>query len=391
MAARRVVVGSLLVLATLAPLPAHAQSTRVDAIGAEQADKARHLGVEDASDAEKIVKRVLQSPLLSGDGGVYPWFGSVYGGSGMSAGVGVLHRLQRAASINAQAGVSINGSMMARTNVVAPELWRGLLRLDATAGWTRANDVAFYGVGQQSSQHRRQDYRYEPTEVAGNVTLRPIRFVAITGSYAYLGFSSEREHERDNTVQFGLERNLDFNIWRQSIVLDTRPAPAYSTRGTMLRATFEQNAEASGRPYSFKAQEYEASQLVPLVKEQFVIALRGLVTLTSTAEGQHVPVPMAPYLGSGSTLRGFGNRRFTDRNRALLSGEYRWRPSRYLDMALFMDAGQVAPTHDFDLDDFDIDWGIGARFHGPTFTAWRVELARGREGLRMVFAGSQAF
>ena len=51
---------------------------------------------------------------------------------------------------------------------------------------------------------------------------------------------------------------------------------------------------------------------------------------------------LAPFLGSGSTLRGFANRRFTDRNRMLLTGEYRWRPSRYLDMALFMDAGQVA-------------------------------------------------
>lgn len=61
-------------------------------------------------------------------------------------------------------------------------------------------------------------------------------------------------------------------------------------------------------------------------------------------------------------------------------------------MALFIDAGQVAADrNDFGLGRFDTAWGIGARFHGPTFNALRVEIARGREGVRLVFAGSQPF
>lgn len=133
-------------------------------------------------------------------------------------------------------------------------------------------------------------------------------------------------------------------------------------------------------------------QQVPLVREQFVLAAHGLMTLTRPDEGDQVPVMMSPYLGSGSALRGYANRRFTDRNRVLLTGEYRWRPSRYLDMALFLDAGQVArDRHDFGIDQFDVAWGIGARFHGPTFNALRIEVARGREGFRLVVAGSQPF
>ena len=99
---------------------------------------------------------------------------------------------------------------------------------------------------------------------------------------------------------------------------------------------------------------------------------------------------LAPYLGSGTTLRGFANRRFTDRNRVLLTGEYRWRPSRYLDMALFIDAGQVAPDRrDFDLDAVRVAWGIGARFHGPTSTRCASSGARPRRapaGLRRIAA-----
>ena len=44
-------------------------------------------------------------------------------------------------------------------------------------------------------------------------------------------------------------------------------------------------------------------------------------------------------------------------------------------MALFLDAGQVAANRrDFELAEFDIAWGIGARFHGPHFNALRLEV-----------------
>jgi hypothetical protein len=133
-------------------------------------------------------------------------------------------------------------------------------------------------------------------------------------------------------------------------------------------------------------------QLLPVLREQFVFATRALLTIAIPDSGHEVPVVLAPFLGSGSTLRSFANRRFSDRNRMLLSGEYRWRPSRYLDMALFLDGGQVAPNwRDFDVSGFETSWGVGGRFHGPNFTALRIEVARGREGTRIVFAGSGAF
>jgi outer membrane translocation and assembly module TamA len=190
----------------------------------------------------------------------------------------------------------------------------------------------------------------------------------------------------------GLDEELNYHMTGATLAIDSRPSPAYSTRGSYLRASIERYDEAKGRPFSFVAQEYEATQLVPLLKEQFVLAAHALVTMTTADAGEAVPVMLAPFLGSGSTLRGYPTRRFTDRNRVLATAEYRWRPSRYMDMALFVDAGQVAPDrHDFRTADFDVDWGIGARFHGPTTNALRIDIARGREGVRLIFAGSQPF
>lgn len=380
-------------LVALLATNAAAQSTRVETIAEKQAEKAKQLGVEGPSEAERIIRRVLLSPLLSGGGGIYPWFGSIYGGSGMGLGVGFLKRLEKNAYVNVQSGISVNNSMLMRGTVAAPELWRGMLQLDATAQWLDVRGVSFYGLGQDSAQDARDRFDYQPMELGANLTLKPMRLVSLAAGYTALEFDTHRDTPRFSAADApGLDRELTYDVVRGTLIFDWRPAAGYSTRGGFYRAAFERNAEAAGQPFSFNSQEYEVVQQVPLVREQFVLAGRALMTLTQPDRGHDVPVIMAPFLGSGSALRGFANRRFTDRNRVLLTGEYRWRPSRYIDMALFLDAGQVAhDRHQFDLDSFDVAWGLGARFHGPAFNALRLEVARGREGIRLIVSGSQPF
>ena len=385
---------TILLIATLTIAgAAAAQSTRVETIAEQQAEKAKRLGAEGPSEAEMIIRRVLLSPLLDGGDGIYPWFGSVYGGTGMGFGAGFLKRLEHASHLNVHAGLSVNNSMIARGTFAAPGLWRGMLQVDATAQWLKARGVSFYGIGQHSQRAARERFDYTPAELSGNATLKPMRFVSMTGSYGFLSTDTDRETPRFPAAEApGLDQQLNFHVGRGAIALDWRPSAGYSTRGGFYRATFERHLEADGRRFSFNAQEYELVQQVPLVREQFVLAARALVTLTQPHHGHEVPIIMAPFLGSGSTLRGYANRRFIDRNRLLLTGEYRWRPSRYLDMALFVDAGQVAARRQqFDVGEFEVGWGIGARFHGPTFNALRIEVARGREGIRMIFSGSQPF
>ena len=370
-----------------------AQSTRTEAIAEQQAEKAKQLGVEGPSKAEQIIRQVLLSPLLSGGDGVYPWFGSVFSGTGMAIGAGYLKRFEDNGSANVQAGISINNSKTVRGAVASPEVWRDMLQFHASAQWLDARGVSYYGRGQDSDRANRERYDYKPVDLTTYATFKPGRFFTLSGGYSLLDFTTVRDVPLfDSDEMPGVDRDLIYGIASASVAFDWRTSPGYSTRGGYYRATFENSRELEGRPFSFRAQEYEVVQLLPLVREQFVLAGRALMTLTSTGEGHQVPIVLAPFLGSGTTLRGYSNRRFTDRNRVLLSGEYRWRPSRYLDMALFLDAGQVAATrNELDVSEFDTSWGIGARFHGPNFTALRIEAARGREGLRLVFTGSQAF
>lgn len=381
------------VVMALAVAPAAAQSTRVEAIAEQQAEKAKRLEPEGPSEAEQIVRRVLLSPLLTGGDGIYPWFGSVFAGTGMAIGAGFLKRLEHGALVNLQTGISLNNSTMVRAQAAAPELWRGMLQVDGSLQWLDARGVSFYGPTHASSLTTRERYDYVPKEAGANATFKPWRHLSLAGGYSYLKLDTTRDLRRFSEAEMpGIDRTLSYHVTRGTLAVDWRTSPGYSTRGGYYRATVERHEESSGAPFSFTSQEYEVVQLLPLVREQFVLAARGVMTLSTTDAGHEVPVMLAPFLGSGSTLRGFANRRFTDRNRLLVSGEYRWRPSRYLDMALFLDAGQVAPDRaQFRVGDFETAWGLGARFHGPAFNALRVEVARGREGLRVIFAGAQAF
>ena len=373
--------------------PALAQSTRVEIVEAQQAEKAKHLQPEGPSDTEQFVRRVLLSPLLNGGAGAYPWFGSVFGGSGMAVGGGYLKPFQKSGGLNLLAGISINNSMLFETRLLAPTMLRGRLHFAAEGRWTKARGVSYYGPGPNTSPETDFEYDYQPTEYNADAAFKPKRWLSFGGGYSYVDLDTKVE-EFDLKAGYapGIGRDLQYHVTRADVTVDWRTSPGYTTRGGLYRAAWEHHQETHDRPFSFDTQEYELRQMVPLLREQFVLAARGLVTIASTDAGQQVPLMLAPFLGSGSTLRAYPTRRFTDSNRVLLTGEYRWRPSRYLDMALFFDAGQVArDRHQFRMSDFETNWGIGARFHGPVFTAFRVEYARGREGRNLVFAGSQIF
>ena len=87
-----------------------------------------------------------------------------------------------------------------------------------------------------------------------------------------------------------------------------------------------------------------------MLRENWVIALRALASTTRPRAGQDVPYFLMPDLGGSHTLRGYPPWRFRDRNRLLLTGEYRWTAGPFVDMALFLDAGKVAPrARDLDL------------------------------------------
>ena len=105
-----------------------------------------------------------------------------------------------------------------------------------------------------------------------------------------------------------------------------------------------------------------------------------------------MPFFLLPYVGSGSTMRGFTSHRFRDQNGLTLQAEWRIMVNRFMDTAVFYDSGTVAARRsDFDFDEMKRDFGIGVRLHGPFSTPLRVEVARSPEGTRLVISTSPIF
>jgi Omp85 superfamily domain len=371
-----------------------AQTSRAEEIASLQAEKAARLAPEGPDAGERLVTRVMSSPLLTGSGGVYPWFGSVYTGTGFGVGIGYLRRLPRSGGLSTVAAAAVSGSTLFDITWDIPAITASeALRPRLSARRVDAKEVGFYGIGAASSKDTRTGFDYQPTSVEAALDARVRGWLRLSGSYGYLGMSTGvHGGGAPATVLPGLGETIDYGIASASAAFDWRTSRAYSTRGGLLRATWSRYDSNGGAAFSFDRVEYEAVQLVPLLQEEYVLAFRAMVTEARPEPGHEVPFVFLPSVGGGDTVRGLVNRRLHDRSRAVIAAEYRWRPSRFLDMALFVDSGTVAARMaDLDWNRFTTGWGIGARLHGPAFTALRVDVARSREGLVVVLGGSQPF
>jgi hypothetical protein len=148
------------------------------------------------------------------------------------------------------------------------------------------------------------------------------------------------------------------------VAIDSRPSPGYARRGGFYGVTFHDFATLTTSTDSSRW-TYEAIQHIPLLREAWVPSLRGFVETTTVKDGEQVPFFMLPANGGGSDLRGFSSWRFRDRNSVLVQAEWRIMVNRYLDTAVFFDAGKVeAHRSDLNLDGLKTDGGFGIRFHG---------------------------
>jgi hypothetical protein len=176
-----------------------------------------------------------------------------------------------------------------------------------------------------------------------------------------------------------------------TVGLDWRTSPGYSRRGGFYGVTFHDYSDNDDE-LGFRQLDYEVIQHIPILREAWVISLRGLARTALDKDNQQIPFFMLPSVGGGSSLRGYSSWRFRDQNSLVVQAEWRIMVNRFLDMAFFYDAGKVTSRRsDLDFDRLKNDYGLGFRFHGPFATPLRIEVARSREGTALIFASSPIF
>jgi hypothetical protein len=402
---RRFGLSSLFTLVALAgPVAvAHAQqaepTTRQGVIEQAQAEKARDLRPYTPSRGERLASRI--QGVITGEGKhAHPFFESAYPGGGFAFGAGYARYVSAYNFIDARASYSTANYKRAEIEFVAPRLFHRRGELSLLGGWRDATEVDFFGFGINSSKDNQTNYRFQRPYASALLTLRPTRrFLTLRGGLEWTTWSQEPGLGRTPSVEQvftpvtlpGLGADPTYLHTQATVGFDWRTSAGYSRRGGFYGVTAHDFSDRD-KAFGFQQVEYEAIQHVPLLREAWVLSFRARAMTTLDKSNQTMPFFMLPSLGGSSTLRGYTSLRFRDRSSLLLQGEWRIIANRYLDSAVFYDAGTVAARKsDLDLDKMKHDYGFGVRFHGPNFTPLRLELARGSEGLVLVVATSAVF
>lgn len=367
-------------------------------IAAAKAKKAESLHPYVPGTAEKIVTRVSRG-LFQLPSGLYPSIGSVYSGGGFAIGPGLRVFTGDTSYVEARALYSIRQYKLAEVSLVAPSLVRGKGSLRLSGGWLDATQVGYFGVGITTSADDRANYRLKQTYGGVELGLHPAGPIVLGAGAHYEDFALERGTGAFAPVQDvfdaasapGIDASPTYTHLTASAGLDSRPSAGYTRRGSLVRLDYHAYRDTD-ETYSFNRIDAEVAQHVPILRENWVLSLHGRVQST-VGDSDTVPYFLLPSLGSGRTLRAYSTGRFRDRHALLLQAEWRWIVNRSgMDMAIFYDAGKVTRRReDLDLRGLKSNVGIGVRFHGPASTPLRIELARGNEGLNLVFAAGASF
>jgi hypothetical protein len=365
--------------------PAGAQDLRTERLAEQRAEKASKLHPNEPTTLERRLEMVDR--FTSTERPVYAFIGSVFEGGGFALGPGYRTRFGDTGIFNAHAAMSIRRYKEVEASVKLPEMANGRLSVEMHGNWTDAPAVAFFGVGSDSQKADRSTFAYRTTTVGAGARFQPAKHVAFGG-----GLEAIDVQASDTANHTTASLNPMYRRSRLFAELDTRTSPTYTREGTLFRVDWSDYHQMDTGSNSFQRLDAEVQQFIPLLRENWVIALRARASTTDAAEGHEVPYFMLPSLGGNRFLRGYSTFRFRDNNSLLFTGEYRWTAGPLVDMAVFMDAGKVASRRaDLDLQNLQTSYGIGMTLHSFSTTMTRIELARTREGMGLLFSFSPSF
>lgn len=362
---------------------AGAQQTRAEEYAEAQQQKASAPVGPLESRGERIARMIQRVGIPPT--GFFPFIGNIYPGSWLAVGPGYRRPFQNGAIVLARGAWSLKNFKTADVLVSSPSFAGDRVRVEAGAEWLDAPSVNYFGTGNDTDRDDRVRFGLRPFGANVSLQYRPVRFLSVGG-----GWGIERHEARPPRNAGVADVDLTLSATTISATADWRVSPGWASSGGAIRFTWKANRSLGSDDVAFDAYEGEVTQLVPILRGNWVIALHGVATTTDASKGD-IPFFLLPSVG-GATARGFSNFRFRDRHRLGTAAELRWSASQFMDLALFVDAARVAATRgELDLDGLHTSVGLGARFHTLVSTVFRAELAKSRDGFRFTVGAGPVF
>jgi len=260
--------------------------------------------------------------------------------------------------------------------------------------------VRYFGPGADASADDETNFLDQKAfyELVGGYQLSPRLSFTVRAGYlqAFVGRGTDPDEPSTQDLFTdaeapGLDEQPDFWIFGGQLLWDARDEPGNPRRGVVVGLQANHAQDRGREEYGFTRLAADVRGHVPLGSVQRNLAMRAYVSVDNPDAGARVPFYLQQDLGGSHTLRAFESYRFRDDKVLLLQAEYRFYPSPALELAFFVDAGRVAHRFADLWSDLEADAGFGLRLKSSFATFFRTDVAKGREGWRVLARFSQAF
>lgn len=394
------------VAAAQEPAPAAgAPATRAAALEAARLAREETLAPESRTLIERALffveeERVLQR--LNPPEGFYPAVGSLVRGGGLAAGVGFRQRpWQGRLFFDVSGAWSYKDYRQGQIGLSAPRIGGSPVELGAGLRSYDFPQEDFFGLGPQTSRVDRVSFTLRGTDIFAQTMARRAGWLVTrvrVGQHRYdvatgrdPRFPSVEDRYTDGTAP-GLTGAPTLSYAEGSIGVDTRDQPGNTRSGGLYNLSIGAYRDGAADAFDFNRLDVKLLHVIPIFDKKRGIALHATASRIDPNGTSRVPFFLMPTVGGADSLRGFREFRFRDAAAVVLNAEYRWEAFSGLDLALFVDAGDVGPTwRSLVGKRLRSAWGLGFRFNTNRHVFLRVDAAGGREGPRIWVAMGPVF
>ena len=377
--------------------PPPAPATRADALDAQRAARELALGVEHRNWLERALffvedKRVIER--LNPPEGFYPNLGSITIGSGFGYGAG--YRLRPARGrvlLDASGKMTHRGYKTAQARVAVQPMAGRPVEISTGTVWYDFTQEDYFGLGRATSLADRVSYRLEGLDSYAQLQARKAGWLVVRGrvglhrmtidSGTDARFPSVEETFTETSAP-GLRDALTLAYAQSSVGVDTRDQVGNTRGGGLYNVSIGMFRDRRDAAFDFNRLDVKAMHVIPIFDKKRGIALHAMASRIDPVGDGRVPFYLMTTVGGSDSIRGFREFRFRDAAAINLNAEYRWEAFSGLDLALFVDAGDVGPTwRSLVGKDLKTSWGGGFRFNTNRRVFLRVDIASSREDTRI--------
>lgn len=387
--------------------PVAAQTTRADEDRAKREAKAQELTPERRSKLEAVLYKIDEDLILqrifNPPRGFHARFG-IGEGAGFGGGAGYQF-IGVPFDFRASAGGSVKGYFIAEGSLRFPGTQSEDLYTWANGPYVevygRRRDFPqedFYGIGPDSSEDDRSNFALRDTFVRVTPAVRRGYLTAgVNLGYLDPSIGSGTDTRMPSTDEIfppedvpGLVNQPAFAVFEPFVEFATLDRAIDDRSGGRYRVSLTRYDDRDLDQFTFNRWDVDLRQFITFVHDTRTIALRAWASSSDASGADTVPFYLQPTLGGSYSLRGFRTYRFRDRAALLLQAEYRWRINEFITGALFYDTGAVAAKLG-DIGKLERDYGFGFRAGSRSTVAFRLDVAFGGEGTRILVRFDDVF